>query len=516
MRSHLGAFKVADVIFCTLICLTGIAVTVLVLTFYIRTEQRTASVAFKLEVDERFSRVQRRFSVQDLKLDTVKRFFINADDVTEKEFMGFVTPLVEEGETYGWVQRIQQKDLESFRAEALLNGTSDFSYHEINPLNGQTRPLTERAEHWILLYLLSLDDVKITPGTDVMANPNREALFTRARESHQMVVSDPLKMSSGQFGVFFIAPVFGPDATIPEHDDGLQGYVVSTVRLAFLMEQNIPLASMLRLNVTLSTIDAAAGEYIYQSSTPPADSELYERRLLNVADNTYVMQFRPGPAFSAANSHVFSSGLIVVSGAVLTLLMTAMMFLLITQRTRALSLVAERTQELQTMNITDHLTGVYNRRYFETSMARLLIEANIQRQPLSLIMFDIDHFKLINDRKGHLCGDKVLRLLCARISAAIRKSDLLCRTGGEEFALICPSSELNDAGKLAEKLRLLISALPFEEAGQVSCSFGVATWAPPESFEDLMRRVDAAMYAAKSGGRDRVQLASRETCAPFV
>ncbi|WP_248730341.1 diguanylate cyclase [Pseudomonas sp. MWU13-2517] len=516
MRSHLGAFKVSDMILCALICLTGIAVTVLVLTFYIRTEQATASVAFKLEVDERFSRVQRRFSVQDLKLDTVKRFFINADDVTEKEFMGFVTPLVEEGETYGWVRRILQKDLDSFRAAALLNGTSDFSYHEVNPLTGEKRPLTERAEHWILLYLLSLDDVTITPGMDVMASPSREALFTKARESHQMVVSDPLKMSNGQSGVFFVAPVFPPASTTPNSDDGLEGYVVSTVRLAFLMEQNIPLASMLRLNVTLSTTDAPPDEYIYQSSVPAASSTLYERRLLNVADNTYVMQFRPGPAFSAANSHVFSRSLIIVFGAVLTLLMTAMVFLLITQRTRALSLVAQRTQELQTMNITDHLTGAYNRRYFEASMERLIVEANTQGRPLSLIMFDIDHFKLINDRKGHLCGDKVLQLLCARISAATRKTDLLCRTGGEEFALICPDSQLNDARALAEKLRVLINALPFDDAGQVTCSFGVATWVAQESFDDFIRRVDGAMYGAKFGGRDRVQLATQEALAPSV
>jgi len=150
--------------------------------------------------------VQRRFTVQDLKLGTVKRFFINADDVTEKEFLGFVTPLVEEGETYGWVQRILEKDLEAFRAKALLNGTTDFSYHEINPVNGENRPLTSRPEHWILLYLLALDNVKITPGMDVLARPGREALLKKARETRQMVVSEPLRMTNGQSGIFLSRP----------------------------------------------------------------------------------------------------------------------------------------------------------------------------------------------------------------------------------------------------------------------------------------------------------------------
>lgn len=509
MLSRRSTLKTSDWILCALVCLAGVAVTALVLILFIEAEQRTVSVAFQLEVDERFSRVQRRFTVQDLKLGTVKRFFINADDVTEKEFLGFVTPLVEEGETYGWVQRILEKDLEAFRAKALLNGTTDFSYHEINPVNGENRPLTSRPEHWILLYLLALDNVKITPGMDVLARPGREALLKKARETRQMVVSEPLRMTNGQSGIFFVAPVFQAPSKTPTNDDGLEGYVISTVRLAFLMEQGIPLPSLQRLNVTLSTTDVQhLDENIYQSSAPAAPSVLYEQRLLKVADTIYVMQFRPSPAFLAANNHVLSSSLIIIFGAGLTLLMTLMVFLLITQRARALSLVAERTQDLQVLNITDHLTGVYNRRYFEESMERLLIEANAQCQPLSLIMFDIDHFKHINDRWGHLCGDKVLKSLCARIRSATRKTDLLCRTGGEEFALICPNSELNDTRGLAEKLRVLISTLPFDELGQVTCSFGVATWAPLESFDDFIRRVDAAMYSAKSSGRNRVKIAN--------
>jgi diguanylate cyclase (GGDEF)-like protein len=201
--------------------------------------------------------------------------------------------------------------------------------------------------------------------------------------------------------------------------------------------------------------------------------------------------------------------LIVVFGAGLTLLMTLLVYLLITQRARALSLVEERTQDLRLLNITDHLTGVYNRRHFEALMERLLIEANAQYQPLSLIMFDIDHFKYINDRWGHQCGDNVLKSMCTRIRSTTRKTDLLCRTGGEEFALICPESELEDARLLAEKLRVLISTHPFDETGRVTCSFGVATRAPSESFDDFIRRADSAMYSAKSNGRDQVQVADR-------
>ncbi|MFJ2356867.1 GGDEF domain-containing protein [Pseudomonas sp. MWU12-2115] len=92
--------------------------------------------------------------------------------------------------------------------------------------------------------------------------------------------------------------------------------------------------------------------------------------------------------------------------------------------------------------------------------------------------------------------------------SATRKTDLLCRTGGEEFALICPDTELNDTRLLAEKLRALISTVPFDDVGQVTCSFGVATWIPAESFDAFIQRADTAMYSAKQSGRDQVQLAA--------
>ncbi|WP_243433203.1 sensor domain-containing diguanylate cyclase [Pseudomonas sp. 58(2021)] len=509
MFSRQNAFKATDVSLCALVFLAGVAVTVLVLILFVGSEQRTVNVAFQLEVDERFSRLQRRFNTQVLKLDVVKHFFINADDVTEKEFLGFVTPLVGEDEAYSWVPRILEKDLQSFRAKALLNGTSDFSYHEIDPVTGEKIPLSSRPEHWILLYLLKRDDVKIVPGMDVMARPGRQVLMSKAREKNQIVVSEPLKMTNGQSGIFFVAPIFQNSLEVPAKDDGLQGFVVSTVRLASLMEQGIPLPSLQRLNVRLSLIDTQhQGETIYQSQAPAAPSELYTQRLLKVADQNYLIQFRPSSTFLAANSNALSVSLIALFGIGLTLLLTLMVYLLITQRARALSLVDERTQDLRLLNITDHLTGVYNRRHFEDLMERLLIEADKHDKPLSLILFDVDHFKCINDHWGHQCGDNVLKSLCARIRSATRKTDLLCRTGGEEFALICPDSESNDTSLLAEKLRVLISTLPFEEAGKVTCSFGVATWAPSESFDDFIRRADSAMYKAKSSGRDQVQLAN--------
>src|SRR5476651_1672994 len=159
---------------------------------------------------------------------------------------------------------------------------------------------------------------------DVLARPGRQALMSKARETRQIVVSEPLKMTNGQSGIFFVAPVFQESPEVPLNDDNLQGFVVSTVRLASLMEQGIPLPSLQRMNVTLSLIDTQHQEdNIYQSLSPAAPSPLHAQRLLKVADQNYLMRFRPTSTFLSSNSHASFISLIAVFGTGLTLLMTS-------------------------------------------------------------------------------------------------------------------------------------------------------------------------------------------------
>ncbi len=125
--------------------------------------------------------------------------------------------------------------------------------------------------------------------------------------------------------------------------------------------------------------------------------------------------------------------------------------------------------------------------------------------PLSLIMFDIDHFKKVNDTWGHQAGDDLLTTLSVYVSANIRDTDMLARWGGEEFMLIAPNTGVEAAGLLAEKLRVLIECGNFGEVGRITCSFGVAQFQPGDTAEDFTGRADAAMYAAKQGGRNRAE-----------
>lgn len=179
------------------------------------------------------------------------------------------------------------------------------------------------------------------------------------------------------------------------------------------------------------------------------------------------------------------------------------------EATEALNHALEAANEqLQQMSRTDKLTGLWNRRYFEDRVAHEMAMANRYGQALSMLIFDIDHFKRINDTYGHLAGDRVLVALSALARQQIRETDLPCRWGGEEFMILMSSTGPQEAVAVAEKLRAAFAQHPIPGVGAVTASFGVATYRPDETLDSWISRTDGALYEAKSGGRNTVRLAA--------
>lgn len=162
-------------------------------------------------------------------------------------------------------------------------------------------------------------------------------------------------------------------------------------------------------------------------------------------------------------------------------------------------------EELRTLSVTDALTGIHNRRYFQERLKVELDRAQRDELDLAVIMLDIDHFKRINDQYGHAVGDHVLRSLCQRIGQRLRRTDVFCRLGGEEFMVLCPGSNAEQARMLATELWHGVRSVPVEGGGKVTASFGVAGWRQGEGADALLLRADAGVYAAKQAGRDRVE-----------
>ena len=161
-------------------------------------------------------------------------------------------------------------------------------------------------------------------------------------------------------------------------------------------------------------------------------------------------------------------------------------------------------EELKKLSTTDQLTGAYNRRGFEDFFARESSRATRYQDPLALALFDIDHFKKINDLHGHDAGDKVLQELVKLTTNQVRDVDSVFRWGGEEFLLLMPNTPLEGAELVVERLREKVASSTFSVPSQVTISIGVSLYMSGEESDELVKRADMALYQAKDSGRNCV------------
>ncbi len=169
----------------------------------------------------------------------------------------------------------------------------------------------------------------------------------------------------------------------------------------------------------------------------------------------------------------------------------------------------QRIVELESLSTTDRLTGAWNRMQLERIIPAEISRAERLGQPVTLVLLDIDHFKRVNDVHGHLAGDAVLKEFVARIRARMRATDSLFRWGGEEFVVLAIAVGYRGGAIMAENLRQAVEAAPFAAVGPVTASLGVAEYTGGESAESWFDRADQALYAAKTGGRNRVHVDRR-------
>lgn len=166
--------------------------------------------------------------------------------------------------------------------------------------------------------------------------------------------------------------------------------------------------------------------------------------------------------------------------------------------------VERSNRELKKISITDSLTKLYNRTKTDKVIEEEILRMDRTRSKFSVILFDIDHFKSVNDIHGHQVGDRVLMDMAQIVKRAIRKTDIVGRWGGEEFIIICTETDLDGAITVAEKVRQSIEEHRFEEVGVVTCSFGVSESTRTDTPNTIVGRADEALYKAKKGGRNRV------------
>lgn len=173
-------------------------------------------------------------------------------------------------------------------------------------------------------------------------------------------------------------------------------------------------------------------------------------------------------------------------------------------------------ERLGQMANVDELTGAYNRHFFDAQMPVCMSRAERYGEPLALALFDLDRFKKVNDKWGHPIGDAVLKKTAQTVLTLLRSSDMLIRLGGEEFAVLMPQTTLEHAQVATEKLRIALAQTVHEHAGHVTASFGIAAYLAAESFQHWYKRADAALYRAKTGGRNRVVVSGADEILPLA
>ena len=168
---------------------------------------------------------------------------------------------------------------------------------------------------------------------------------------------------------------------------------------------------------------------------------------------------------------------------------------------------ARKFREARQLADLDALTGLHNRRYFHETLARECARAHRYSRRLALIVFDIDSFKDVNDRIGHLAGDAVLAEAAERVREVVRTADIPCRVGGDEFAVVLPESAIEQADQLFGRIQNAISGRPIGQAGRLKVSAGVAELTPEDDSISFFERADEALYRAKEAGKGRSKTA---------
>ncbi|WP_448145238.1 sensor domain-containing diguanylate cyclase [Pseudomonas silesiensis] len=303
---------------------------------------------FQLLASERYSRIEERFEDQEQRLDGVRRFFANSNSVSRHEFDGYTQPLLHRTQAYSFARRVSHAERPEFERQVREEGLPDFTIRDLMP-NGQLQLAAERDEYVPVLFSQTHTTIGSPLGFDLLAQPLRRATLERADASGDMAVSQPLHLISTEpsyaRGVLLVAPVISrssPGAAAAKP----YGYVMAVISMRQLLADGLPEADRDYLSVRI--LDLSNGdqhEVLFESLNTPATSELSASRLLRMADHDYQIDILPSEAFMKANHSSVTS--LVVLGSLLSVLLSALLYVLVSQRQRALKTVEQRTQELR-------------------------------------------------------------------------------------------------------------------------------------------------------------------------
>jgi diguanylate cyclase (GGDEF)-like protein len=437
----------------------------------------------------------------------------SAPTISRKEWRDFIGQLgLEERfpgiQAIGYAERVRPAERQTHVKNVRAEGLADYDIRPPPSADADAYPVTFNEPY-------AGRNARVM-GYDAYADPARRAAMERARDASDVAISAKVTLAGEAFrggqaqqpGFVMYVPVFTREtrnATLAERDAALAGYVFSPFRMHDLMRgildegvlQVLDMQVFDRAN-TLSPenelIDTRTAWRATASDAPPTFSR---QVAFPMPGRVWTIRFVSRPDFDAALERARSWSLLAAA-----VLASLILFVL----TVALVAAWNRAHHL---SMRDPLTGLYNRRYLEETMARELPRARRLGESVGVIVLDIDHFKVLNDTYGHDAGDYVLERTGELLRAATRNSDIACRFGGEEFAVILPGATLLTARNRAEAIRASLESLHIDFGGRsigpLTISAGVSSMPPHgQDWTYTLQQADRALYTAKQAGRNKV------------
>lgn len=459
--------------------------------------------SFKMLADERMGKIKTRFASELTRVTSTKRFIENSDNTTPAEFGGFVSPFSQYGGVFLFVKKTD-KDVRSSKSTPETNIEStgfDYAQYIRQPIRGNTKYGNDSS--FKVIYSPT-GFSKIHKGLEFAYPSPLAASFVDAASSPSTLVSPPIQLGNGSPLVFFVAAIDCPIESCNQKT----AFVASAIAFSDLVEADIPASSASQISVTLDYIDKNGNTVtVYENGIPPSTSEnLQQSQIIITEGFQYKITATASDAFVLTQGEEYKNSYQITLSLVVSTLLALMFYFLSNQTRRTSKLIWEKTRELETLNRTDALTGIRNRRYFDEAIERLIDSIHPIFIKHGLIALDVDNFKKINDNFGHNSGDVVLSEISKVISNNLRVKDSFCRVGGEEFFIICPDTGVIGCMVLAEKLRQAVESHTFPIETFVTISLGITEFTHGESVKVITDRADKALYRAKTAGRNRVEV----------
>lgn len=497
------------------LAVAGMLFTLSVSAWLFRLDYRAAQQHFHQQVDgqARFLRSELRQNMEALyTLRDVIRYADSLPEIVFEDVAGAALQRNQLVQTLQWVPRVTAEKRSVF--ETTLGSGQRISYMDEA---GQRLPSPPRPEYLPVKYIVPQSDHEMLRGIDMASRPRRLAAMEAARDQGGLVMSAPLQMLHpdrfGKAGVIIALPVYtGRPDSVEQRRQALRGFVVAVIGIDSFVARIFPDMDQQRW-LKIEDMDVQEG-VLFQHGEPTAHR--YQVMMQEFAGRQWQLEMSPGRGMLRAEISLLPLAALLV-GTLMVVIVCGYLWLLQRRGQIVESLVEERTRELRDANqrlsslsVTDPLTGLANRRALDDYLGHEWQRAARDQSPISVLLFDVDHFKRLNDTWGHQIGDQCLRELAAIMTSHFKRpADLVARYGGEEFAVVLPNTDINvleQANRFREALAAHRIDIGGGETVQMTISGGLATLVPAatQSPRDLLKLADQALYEAKGSGRNRI------------